>query len=148
MFTKPQGVEGLPKLIPLLLAALVVQNAAATTRYVDLNSPSPTQPYTSFTAATNIQDAVDAAEEGDLVLVNNGVYRTGGRVVFGGITNRVAVTKPITLQSVNGAIHSLIEGNGPMGSNARPVRLFDQSGSTHWLYVDQRGNAIIRGLHL
>ncbi|MCC6821406.1 MAG: hypothetical protein IT579_11800 [Verrucomicrobia subdivision 3 bacterium] len=129
MFTKPQGVEGLPKLIPLLLAALVVQNAAATTRYVDLNSPSPTQPYTSWpTAATNIQDAVDAAEEGDLVLVNNGVYRTGGRVVFGGITNRVAVTKPITLQSVNGAIHSLIEGNGPMGSNAvRCVYLTNQA---------------------
>lgn len=118
----------LPKLI-LALPALISLTATAETRYVDLNSPSPTSPYLAWTtAATNIQDAVDAAVEGDLVLVTNGVYRTGGRVVFGAMTNRVAVTKPITLQSVNGANYSFIEGNSPIGSNAvRCVYLTNQA---------------------
>ena len=77
---------------------------AATTHYVDLNSPAPTSPYTSWpTAATNIQDAIVAADPGDLVLVTNGLYQTGGAASAKEFTtNRAALIKVITVQSVNG----------------------------------------------
>ncbi len=90
----------------------------AATRYVDLNSPSPTPPYTNWTtAATKIQDAVDTAVAGEEILVTNGVYRTGTRSVYG-LSNRVAVTKPVTVRSVNGPAVTSIEGSGPMGAAA------------------------------
>src|SRR5438105_2991153 len=86
--------------------------ASAATRYVDLNNPTPASPYTSWlNAATNIQDAVDIAAAGDQILVTNGIYNFGGRVVYGAMSNRVAVTAPVIVRSVNGAEMTIIEGH-------------------------------------
>jgi predicted outer membrane repeat protein len=86
-------------------------HASATTRYVDLNCPTPTAPYTNWgTAAATIQDAVDAAGINDLILVTNGVYASGGRGGYGKTTNRVVIAKSITVQSVNGPEQTIIQG--------------------------------------
>jgi hypothetical protein len=68
--------------------------------YVAVGSANPVTPYTSWdTAATNIQDAMDAATvPGALVLVTNGVY------------GPVAGSKPQALRSVNGPLWTVING--------------------------------------
>lgn len=93
------------------LTLLFAGNASAATNYVWQGSPSPTPPYSSWeTAAHVIQDAVDVATDGDTVLVTNGVYTTGGRAIYGTMTNRVAVDKPLRMLSVNGPAETIIQG--------------------------------------
>ena len=53
---------------------LAVSSLPAATHFVSLGSTNPTPPYASWaTAATNIQDAVEAAVAGDEVVVSNGI---------------------------------------------------------------------------
>src|SRR6266516_1380268 len=92
---------------PILFAARILLaslgSALAGVRYVNLNSTNATPPYTNWsTAATNIQDAVDAAVAGDEIVVTNGTYAGG-----------VNINKPLTVRSVSGPQFTTIAGGGP-----------------------------------
>ena len=94
----------------LLLSAL---RASAMVYYVNANNAAPAAPFASWTtAATNIQDAINLTSGGDTVLVTNGIYAFGGLVMAGTLTNRVALTNAITVQSVNGPWVTTIQNTG------------------------------------
>ena len=100
-----------------LLALLPFFPASAATVLVWPDSPNPAPPYAGWgTAARTIQDAVDAAQPGDTVLATNGIYSTGGKAVYGLMTNRVAVTKAVIVQSVNGPEVTVIQGRQVPGT--------------------------------
>src|SRR5258708_4973108 len=78
-----------------LFAAAVLRGgsggAGAAVHYVDVSGTNATRPLTNgATAATAIQDAVDAAVAGDEIVATNGSYATGGRA-----GSRVSVDKPL-----------------------------------------------------
>jgi hypothetical protein len=103
-------------------------NTAVVTRYVSLGSTNPTPPYASWaTAATNIQDAVDAAAvTGAQVMVSDGVYPGG-----------VAVTKPLNLLSVNGPEFTTINAHAAFGVNC--VSLADGASLTGFILTNGYG---------
>jgi PKD repeat protein len=99
-----------PPWLALLCTAVLTRSALGVTHYVNLSNPAPSSPYTSWaTASANIQNAIDVSSAGDLILVTNGLYQTGGRVIYG-TSNRVAVTKAVAVQSVNGPATTVIQG--------------------------------------
>src|ERR1039458_5747539 len=123
--------------VGLLLFGL---NASATLGYVNVNSASPTSPYTSWAfAATNIQDAMDVAADSDEIVVTNGIYATGGRAVYGTMTNRVAIDKALTVRSVNGPLVTLIQGQAAPGTA-------NGDGAIRCVYVGT--NALLSGFTL
>lgn len=100
-----------------ILMPLAAFSAPATTRYVNVNNANPQSPYDEFSkAATQIQDAVDVADAGDLILVTNGVYSTGGQSGGYYLTNRVEVTKALEVRSFNGPEVTFIKGSAAPGS--------------------------------
>ena len=76
-------------------------------------------PYTNWVdAATIIQDAVDTASSNDVVCVAEGLYNKGASVVSGvSLTNRVSVSRAITLESQNGPENTIIVGASDQGDN-------------------------------
>ena len=108
-------------LVVLCLGALPALGA---TWYVATNGSDVAEGTNWATAKQTIQAAIDLAVSNDVVLVSNGVYATGGRVVFCDIlttrllTNRVAITNAITVQSVNGPAATTIQGaRDPLTTN-------------------------------
>jgi hypothetical protein len=87
----------------------------------DAGSANSLPPYSDWsTAATTIQDAIDAATVEEFVLVTNGIYSAGGRLMTDNQTNRVVVAQPLTVISINGPGTTIIQGawdpvsiNGP-----------------------------------
>ncbi len=99
----------------MLALLFVVSNLSADTHYVSLETKNPKMPFTTWaTAATNIQQAVDAATIGDEVVVTNGVYATGASETLdaGGfrVWVRLYVTRAISLRSVHGPQFTVIDG--------------------------------------
>jgi hypothetical protein len=107
-----------------IAAAITIHVVSQPIHYVMATSSNPVAPYNSWpTAATNIQDAVDAATvPGALVLVTDGIYATGGRPA-GGVASRVVVDRVLTLQSVNGPQLTVIDG----GHSVRCVYLAENA---------------------
>jgi hypothetical protein len=96
------------------VTATVTVTVVAAVCYVNAASTHPVFPFGSWeTAATTVQDAVDAASvPGTVVWVTNGIYSVGGGIAEGtALANRVLVHKPITLQSVNGPEVTIIQGD-------------------------------------
>jgi len=95
----------------------IIRNRAPIyTNYVSLigNHISPFESWAD--AATNIQDAVDAVAVSGIVTVSNGIYNIGERITPGhNLSNRVLISKDITLESLNGAEVTFIEGAEGVG---------------------------------
>lgn len=103
---------------------MLTAHSSAATLYMNVNNASPTPPYATWgTAASDIQSAIAVAVPGDLILVTNGIYQTGERLVYGALTNRVVINKAVTVQSVNGPAATTIQGNPVVGNSA--VRFVD-----------------------
>jgi len=93
----------------LVTLGLTINLAFAATNYVSLTGSS-TPPYDTWAkAATNIQFAIDAASDGDIVLVQTGKFVGVAEEVSGSM---VSITKAITLESVSGAIETTIDAAG------------------------------------
>lgn len=84
---------------------------ASDAHYVRAGWTNARSPYATWeTAATNIQDAINAAADGKLVLVTNGTYT---------LSAQVAVARPLTVRSVNGPGVTILNG----AQRTRCVRL-------------------------
>ena len=94
------------KILFFALISFVTQNLLAVDHFVSVNG-SHTSPFTSWaTAATNIQNAVDASSAGDLVRVSNGTYY---------ISAQINVPQNISVKSENGHEVTIVQSDGSDG---------------------------------
>ena len=102
----------------LLTATLFCSILSANTNYVWLGG-ADTPPYSNWAnAAHTIQDAVNAAAPGDMVLVTNGIYY---------LTSQIIVSNNLTVKSVNGMAVTVVNGQS----------------TCRGFYLD--GNAVVEG---
>jgi hypothetical protein len=82
------------------------------THYVWPDSPQPEAPYNTWlNAAHTIQEAVDAAADGEEVVVAPGTYASGGAATPGSSAlNRVRIDKAVTVRSDAGPEQTVIVG--------------------------------------
>ncbi len=98
----------------VLLFFSVTLCATARTLYVDIDSPNPTPPYESWdTAAREIQQAIDEADDHNTIRVAAGTYDTGFRGAGGAYSNttRVVLDHPVVVRSEEGAANTFIVGD-------------------------------------
>lgn len=102
----------------MVTSAVVTVNVAC----VDPANATPSAPYSSWaTAASSLQDAIDASASGTVVLVTNGIFGSGGRLTPGdSTTNRIVLGKALTVMSVNGPDQTAIEGAWDAASTNGP----------------------------
>ena len=104
----------------MMTFALSSTISLAATLFVDASRPDDSGDGSSWASAKQtIQAAVDQSADGDTVWVTNGTYDLGGAAVSGQAqTNRVCITLPVTVRSVNGPDFTTILGAaGSNGSN-------------------------------
>ncbi len=120
--------------LTIVVAVLAAWNGWTATHYVvppETPGIDPTHPFTNgwAEAATNIQDAVNAAEDYNTILVSTGLYL---------LTNEIFIRKPVTLRSWNdGALDragTVLHGNNFSG---KPV-------TNRCVYIDHI-DAMVRG---
>jgi hypothetical protein len=111
--TESTDLDGNPRVAgsAVDMGAYELQPLSSPVHFVNADNLTPVSPYATWaTAATNIQDAIDVAIDGEEIVVTNGIYQTGGRVVYGSLTNRVVVDKAVSIRSVNGPDVTIIRG--------------------------------------
>ncbi len=92
----------------IMLLTVLSLNISALTNYV-WSKGTHTPPYTNWTtAATNIQAAVDEANNGDVVLVTNGTYI---------ISSSISISKGVKVTALNGTSETVVDGNSPITTN-------------------------------
>ncbi len=100
--SKQITVYGLRITVLALCLCVSVVKSYGDTHYVSMDGGN-VSPYSSAAnAATDIQNAINAAEDGDTVLVDDGVYFP---------PNQLVLTNDIILRSVNGPYKTTIDGS-------------------------------------
>ena len=134
-----------------LSASEIEELAISPFYYVDASRPDDSGDGRSWaTAKQTIQAAIDLTVDDDTVWVTNGTYNTGSTLTpKGTLLNRVVATNAIVIRSVTGPESTIIQGQGPIGTNAvrgaylsggaQLIGFTIEDGATHRIYDQLNG---------